>query len=220
MNTADLSSLLTIVPVRSLSGAKSRLGEPLDPEERADLVLAMLRRTLAAALAAASVRTVALVSKDPEVLEMAHEMGVVPVLQRSDGLNEAIVEARSFVGAGATALLVLPADLAFVAPEAIDELAATANGAVAEAASGQPATRPVVALVPDRHGTGTNALLVSPPDAIRFRFGPGSRAAHEAEARQAGAIYVEAGGQLTFDLDTPEDLLEADRAGLAHEAGR
>ncbi len=219
MGPADLSRLLAVVPVRSLSGAKSRLGEPLDPEERADLIMAMLRQTLAAALASRSVRTVALVSKDPEVLEVAHEMGVVPVLQRSDGLNEAITEARSFVGAGVSAILVLPADLAFVGPEAIDKFVATAAAALSADAA-QATARPLVALVPDRHGTGTNALLVSPLEAIRFQFGVGSRAAHQAEAARAGALYVEAGGVLTFDVDTPEDLLEADRAGLGHGGGR
>ena len=78
----------------------------------------------------------------------------------------------------------------------------------------------MVALVSDRHGTGTNALLVAPPDAIPFRFGEGSRAAHEAAAAAAGAAYVEIRGPLSFDVDTPEDLLQADSSGLGHEAGR
>ncbi len=72
----------------------------------------------------------------------------------------------------------------------------------------------MVVLVPDRHGSGTNALLLAPPNAIDFRFGEGSRAAHAAAAEAAGATYVELDGPLSFDLDTPEDLLEADRRGL------
>jgi 2-phospho-L-lactate guanylyltransferase len=78
----------------------------------------------------------------------------------------------------------------------------------------------VVALIPDRHGMGTNALLVAPPNAIPFCFGEGSRAAHAAAAAAAGATYLELDGPLTFDLDTPDDLLEADKLGLGHEAGR
>jgi 2-phospho-L-lactate guanylyltransferase len=74
--------------------------------------------------------------------------------------------------------------------------------------------------VPDHHGTGTNALLVAPADAIPFCFGEGSRAAHAAAAEVAGASYVELDGPLSFDLDTPEDLLDADSRGLDHEAGR
>jgi 2-phospho-L-lactate guanylyltransferase len=70
--------------------------------------------------------------------------------------------------------------------------------------------RPLVALVPDRHGRGTNALLVAPPAAIEFAFGGDSRAAHADCAAQAGARYVEIDGPLTLDLDTPDDLLQAE----------
>jgi 2-phospho-L-lactate guanylyltransferase len=111
--------------------------------------------------------------------------------------------------------MILPADLPAVAASAIDQLAEAAELAAQAAPNG-----PVVALVTDRHGTGTNALLVAPPNAIPFCFGEGSRAAHEAAAVAAGATYLELDGPLTFDLDTPDDLLEADRRGLDHEVGR
>ena len=215
MSGADLSRIVSIVPVRSLSGAKSRLGEPLDPEERADLILALLRRTVAAALAARRLDGVAVVSQDAELLTQARAMGAASVLQESEGLNEGLSETRDSAGSEATALLVLPADLPAVSAEAIERLIEAAE----ETARREPG-RPVVVLVPDRHGTGTNALLVAPPNAIEFRFGEGSRAAHAAEAIAAGAAYVELDGPLAFDLDTPEDLREADMGGLDHEAGR
>jgi len=215
MSGADLSRIVAIVPVRSLSGAKSRLGEPLDPEERADLILAMLRRTVEAAMASRRLHGVAVVSLDAELLAQARAMGAASLLQLSDGLNEGLAETRDSACPEATALLVLPADLPGVTAEAIDRLAE-----VAEATSARAPGRAVVVLVSDRHGTGTNALLVAPPDAIEFRFGEGSRAAHAAEAAAAGAAYVELDGPLSFDVDTPEDLLEADSGGLDHEAGR
>jgi 2-phospho-L-lactate guanylyltransferase len=155
------------------------------------------------------------VSQDADLLEQARTMGAASLLQESDGLNEGLAETRDSACAEATALLVLPADLPAVSAEAIDRLAEAAG----EAASRAP-DHPVVVLVSDRHGTGTNALLIAPPDAIPFRFGEGSRAAHAAEAAAAGATYLELGGPLSFDVDTPEDLLEADRSGLGHEAGR
>ena len=206
---------VAIVPVRSFSGAKSRLGEPLDAEERAELVLALLRRTVAAALSARSLHGVVVVSQDADLLAQARGMGAASLLQESDGLNEGLKEARQSAGADATALLVLPADLPAVSAAEIDRLVEAA----AETASRTP-DRPVVVLVPDRHGTGTNALFVMPPEAIEFRFGERSRAAHAAEAASAGATYLELDGPLSFDLDTPEDLLEADRIGLDHEGGR
>ena len=215
MSGADLSRIVAIVPVRSLSGAKSRLGEPLDPEERAELILALLRRTVAAALATRRLDGVAVVSRDVELLTQARAMGAASVLQESDGLNKGLSETRDSACGEATALLVLPADLPAVSAEAIERLIEAAE----ETARREPG-RPVVVLVPDRHGTGTNALLVAPPNAIEFRFGEGSRAAHAAEAVAAGATYVELDGPLAFDLDTPEDLREADMGGLDHEAGR
>jgi coenzyme F420-0:L-glutamate ligase/coenzyme F420-1:gamma-L-glutamate ligase len=74
-----------------------------------------------------------------------------------------------------------------------------------------------VGLVPDRHGDGTNALLVAPPGTIPFEFGPGSRQAHSAAARHAGAAFVELDGPLSLDLDTGDDLLLVDYEKLSHE---
>ncbi len=60
-----------------------------------------------------------------------------------------------------------------------------------------------VVIVPDRHGTGTNALLLTPPDAIEPAFGPGSFARHRELAGTAGVAELPS---LTLDIDTPEDL--------------
>ncbi len=212
---ADFSRVVGVVPVRSLSGSKSRLGEPLDAEERADLILGLLRRTVAAALAAGGLARVAVVSQDMDLLRLARHMGADAVLQKTEGLNDALAEARAAFCAEATALLVLPADLPGVTADAIDDFLGLAR----LTAEGNPG-RSTVGLVPDRHGTGTNALIVSPACAIEFEFGDDSRAAHRAAAADACAAYFEMDGPLSFDLDTPEDLLQADLAGLGHEAGR
>jgi 2-phospho-L-lactate guanylyltransferase len=211
----SLERVVALVPVRSLSGAKSRLGEPLDAEERADLIRALLRRTVREARAANMVAGVLVVSMDGDLLEEARSLGAASLLQEADGLNEGLEEARRASDDATTAVLVLPVDLPGISASAIDAL-----GEAAELARRAAPAKPVVVLVPDRHGTGTNALLVAPPPAIPFRFGDGSRAAHAAAARAAGASYVEVDGALSFDLDTPEDLLEADRRGFDHEAGR
>jgi 2-phospho-L-lactate guanylyltransferase len=210
----SLGRIVALVPVRSLSGSKSRLGEPLDAEERVDLVRALLRRTVREARAATTVAEVLVVSMDGDLLEEARTLGAASLLQETDGLNEGLEEARRAAGVAA-AVLVLPVDLPGISAAAIDALAEAA-----ETARRASPAKPVVVLVPDRHGTGTNALLVAPSPAIPFRFGEGSRAAHAAAARAAGASYVEVDGALNFDLDTPEDLLEADRRGFDHEAGR
>jgi hypothetical protein len=69
------------------------------------------------------------------------------------------------------------------------------------------ADAPTVVLAPDRHERGTNALLLRPPDAIPFAFGPDSLARHQAVATARGLpvrLYYAPGTAL--DLDTPEDL--------------
>lgn len=191
-----------VVPLRGLESAKTRLGGELDAEERLALVIAMAERTLAATRDASSVVGTVLVTLDPAAARLAEGFGALTLVQRLAGLNAAIREARSVaVGQGATAIVVLPIDLAAVTAAAIDEVVATADSA--------PPDRPVVLVVPDRHGSGTNVLVVAPPDIVEPAFGVGSRAAHRAAALAAGAAYLEAGGPLTLDVDTADDLLVA-----------
>jgi len=211
----ELTHLWALIPVRSLSDGKSRLGEPLDAEERGDLVLALLRRTIEAARGARHIAGIFVVSMDESLLDRARAMGAETLLQRGNGLNEGLDEARIAAGIEAMAIIVVPADLPGVSASGIDHVAEAAELAL----QANP-KRSVVVLVPDRHGTGTNTLLLVPPQAIAFHFGEQSRSAHAAAAEAAGATYVELDGPLAFDVDTPEDLLEADMHGLDHALGR
>lgn len=170
---------------------------------RRGLVAAMLERTLAATHGAASIRGTVVVTKDPEVAGLAQAYQAIGLVEHAADLNAAIVAGRSLaIARGATAILVLPADLAAISPAAIDELLRQA--AAREASDG------LVALVTDRHGRGTNALLTSPPEVIRPAFGEGSRSAHHAAAVRAGAAWLEVDGPLALDVDTPADLAVAE----------
>lgn len=205
---ADLSRTWALVPIRGIESAKMRLGGDLDPEERAELVTELLRRTLAATRDARLIAGTVVVTMDGAAAEIARRHGAVGLVERAPGLNGAIEAGRSVAQArGASAVLVLPADLPAVSPAAIDELIEGAGRSVSTMG-----TDAVVALVPDRHGEGTNALLVSPPDAIAPAFGAASRARHAAAARAAGAHLVELGGSLGLDVDTAADLLDAEAA--------
>ena len=208
---ADFSRTWALVPIRGLETAKTRLGEDLDPEERVELVTRLLRQTLIATRDARLVEGTIVVTMDPAAAGIAKELRAVGLVERAPGLNEAIEAARSVaIARGATAILVLPADLPSVAAESVDDLAARASRA-ATASEGDSGAA-VVALVPDRHGQGTNALVVSPPDAISPAFGGRSRETHERAAIAAGAHYVELDGPLSLDLDTPADLIAAEAA--------
>jgi 2-phospho-L-lactate guanylyltransferase len=187
-----------VIPVRTFEGAKSRLGAVLDAEERRDLVERLLLRTVAAALATPGVTDVVVVSPDPLVLAVATAAGARPVTQRSRGLNPALQEARA--GILEDRLLVVPGDLPTV----------TAADLLAILTAGDDAGTPSVVLAPDRHGRGTNALLLTPPDVIDPAFGGDSRAAHAWLASSAEAAYVEVPDLLALDIDTPDDLLLAE----------
>jgi 2-phospho-L-lactate guanylyltransferase len=189
--------IAAVIPVGTLAGAKTRLGGSLDAEEREDLVGGLLARTVLAALAVDRLGDVLVISPDREVLSRASAAGARTLRQRSRGLNAGLVEARiDVVAGGADALLVLPIDLPFVTADAV--------GIVTEAIE---ASQAAVILVTDRHGSGTNVLALRPPDIIEFAFGPGSRAAHRAGAKAAGATYMELDSPLSVDLDTPDDLV-------------
>jgi len=206
---ADVSRTWALVPIRGLETAKTRLGEDLDAEERLALVTQLLRRTLGAARDARGIAGTIVVTMDPAAAGIAKELHAVGLVERAPGLNQAIEAARSVaVARGATAVLVLPADLPSVSARVLDELLD-----VAASRARSRGRRPLVAIVPDRHGLGTNALLVSPPGAIDPAFGDSSRAAHEARAAAAAADWLELDGPLALDLDTPADLVAAEAIG-------
>jgi len=201
-SAASFARAWAVVPIRGLATAKTRLGPDLDPAARRGLVEAMLRRTLQATRDARSIHGTVVVTKDPEVAGLAHHHRAIGLVEHAPGLNAAILAARSLaVARGATAVLVLPADLPAISAAAID--------AVVAAAAAQPAPVGIVALVSDRHGRGTNALLTSPPAIVDPAFGEDSRAVHRAAAAAAGAAWLELGGPLALDVDTPADLAVA-----------
>ena len=205
---ADLARTWALVPIRGLETAKTRLGGDLDAEERHDLVVDLLERTLRATRDARRIAGTIVVTMDPAAAGIAQRHRAVGLVERAPGLNGAITAARSVaIARGATAVLVLPADLPAIDSDAVDGLVEAAGGvAKTGALSG------VVVLVADRHGSGTNALLVSPPALIEPAFGPASRELHGAAARAAGATLVELEGPLALDVDTAEDLVDAEAA--------
>ncbi len=155
----------------------------------------MMGRVIAA-LREAGVEEVCVVSPDRIVLNEAEKRGAFPLVQESRGLNPALEEGRRWaMERGASSILVLPADLPLL--EAPDVRA------VLECASEAPSA----VLSPDGALAGTNALLVQPPDALPFAFGPGSYEAHLRAASERGLdVRVCERPHLAFDLDTAQDL--------------
>jgi 2-phospho-L-lactate guanylyltransferase len=137
------------------------------------------------------------ISRDPQALTIARNYGARTV--REDGqpeLNTALKRATVVAQVYATgAVLILPADLPLITPEDVRALIERA---------GEP---PAVVIAPDRHGTGTNALLISPSGLIEYDFGENSFQRHCQRAKEAGArLEIVNLPSLGLDLDLPEDL--------------
>jgi len=190
-------TLWAIVPVKPLRRGKSRLAGILTEDERAELNRALLQHTLETLSGLKEIEQVLVVSRDPQVLTIARNYGARTV--REDGqpqLNTALKRATIVAQVHATrGVLVLPADLPLISRE--DALA------LVERATDPP----VVVIAPDRHGKGTNALLISPAGLIEYDFGENSFQRHCNLVKKAGArLEIVNLPSLGLDLDSPEDL--------------
>jgi 2-phospho-L-lactate/phosphoenolpyruvate guanylyltransferase len=186
-----------VIPVKRFGAAKQRLAPGLEEEERLALVGAMLGDVLEALGGARMVDRAIVVSGDQEAVRIAGEAGAGVVDDPEDtGHSEAaLLGVAQAVGEGAACVALLPGDCPLLEPRELDRLL-----------TGIPDR--FVAIVPDRHGTGTNALVLSPPHAIHPAFGEGSRERHVEAARAAELPFaVEDVPSLALDLDTPADLL-------------
>jgi 2-phospho-L-lactate guanylyltransferase len=182
-----------LIPAKPYAESKTRLAPLLSPEQRMTLSRWLLRRTLR--LARAVVGRVVVVSRDRALLMHAKAAGAWGLLEASPGLNPALTQAARFAQArGASGVLILPTDLPRLKAQDLETILTLG------------AASPAAVIAPCRHETGTNALLLRPPNLIEFAFGTNSFAAHCAAARAASvepAIYRADG--TAFDLDTPED---------------
>ena len=193
------------MPVRGLRGSKTRLRDFFDEQERVAITAAMLRHVLSAVRNAAVADRIAVVTPDPAVASTLPSppegIEVVRQPEGQSGLNSALLIGRGWAaGHGADAMFVLSADLPLLRPEHVRALVAQES--------------PVV-IATDRHGTGTNGLLLRAPlaEAFTFCFGEQSALRHIAEADRLGlhVARVETPGT-AFDLDTPDDW-----ASLPHD---
>lgn len=187
-----------VLPVKPLRDSKRRLAHLLSAEQRADLIHAFLDNLLTVLNEAPGIDRVLVVSGDPHVKTLAEKYGAALLTEATPaGLNVAVSRGVDWaVARGASAVLVLPADLPFARVEDIEAM-------VRPPAAGR---RPLLALCGDETESGTNALLLAPPGHFTFHYGPGSFPAHLAEAVARGrSTYVINAPGLRFDLDTEAD---------------
>src|SRR5450755_330992 len=206
---------LAILPIKSFADAKNRLASELTPGPRRALAEAMFSDVLTALRRARGVDDVLVVTMDHGAQQIAGGHGAMVLDDTEEGHNEAAVRGvEHAIEAEYDRVLLVPGDCPALDPTQLDALI------------GEPFEAPSVMIMPDRHGTGTNALLLTPPGAIVPSFGPGSRERHVSVAHAAGAsVQVHDVPSLALDVDTPEDLgalrvsLAASHGGAAHTRG-
>jgi 2-phospho-L-lactate/phosphoenolpyruvate guanylyltransferase len=191
---------IAILPVKSFTAAKQRLAGLLGAGSRQALAQAMFSDVLTTLRHVPGLDAIAVITADrvAESAALGERVQVLRDTEQAGQSEAALIGIRYAQAAGYERALLVPGDTPLLdAGDVVELLGLEAS----------------VAIVPDRHGTGTNALLISPPDAIAPSFGPGSFERHVAAARAAGVEYtVERVPGLMLDIDTPEDLADLSSA--------
>ncbi len=203
-----------VLPVKRFAQAKSRLVATVGPPGRAALLKAMLADVLETIGRATLVERVIVVTGEGRAeklaLALANGLGMpLEVFQdpgdpgHSEAATLGIVRAKAL---GAQCVALLPGDCPLLEAFELD-------AALGRMEAGR------VAVIPDRHASGTNGLVMAPADAIGPGFGEGSCERHLDRAKRAGwTAVLEELPSLALDLDTPDDL-DILRATLAADLG-
>jgi 2-phospho-L-lactate/phosphoenolpyruvate guanylyltransferase len=197
---------LAILPMKSFGAAKQRLGSALGSGPRQVLAQAMFADVLASLRRAEGLDGTAVVTADPVADAAARREGVLVLRDTAQAGQSAAasIGIEHALAEGFERVLLVPGDTPLLEPAEVESLLAIPRA---------------VSIVPDRHGTGTNALVLSPPDAIAPSFGPGSLERHVAAAEAAGLSFAVAEvPTLMLDVDTGDDLA-ALTAALAKRPG-
>jgi 2-phospho-L-lactate/phosphoenolpyruvate guanylyltransferase len=193
-----------LLPVKDLRNAKQRLASTLSPSERARLAEAMLSDTIRAVNGVREADAIFVATNYEPVIQLA-KMKNWEILREEEQISESVsVDAASghCEERGFSAVLRIPLDIPLVRAGDIDDLLSINYES------------PAVVIVPSRDGTGTNAMLRTPPTLFPSRFGNGSFARHCAEAKSVSAqVIVRRNPRLEMDVDDESDL----RALLQHD---
>jgi len=195
MNKINYLQIWAVLPQRGLAHGKSRLADVLDAAARHELNRWLLDRTLdVVAHWLGDARRCVVVSPGEATLALAQAHGATVLRDAGAGLNAAVGQGAAYAAAcGAMQCLILPCDLPLLDHAALRAMAACKTAGMA-------------VIAPDRHGTGTNGLLVDAAERT-FAFGASSVIRHsENFAARGEQVSLYHRPELAFDLDTAEDL--------------
>ncbi len=210
-----MSTVTAILPAKTFETAKQRLAPTVQLGNRRALVESMFADAVLALRRVPSIDHILVVTADPVAMQIAGGYDATVVEDTTSSHSEAtLLGIRRALALGAARALLVPGDCPLLDPSELEALIA------------RPVPERSVLIVPDRHGEGTNALLLTPPDVMPPAFGEGSRRRHTELASAHGAVpeVVEV-SSLALDIDTPDDLdalleaFAATRGRAAHTRG-
>ncbi|MBK5961920.1 2-phospho-L-lactate guanylyltransferase [Rhodoplanes elegans] len=200
---ASADRICAVVPIKGVVGAKQRLAAALDADQRSALAMAMAEDVLEVLAAVPELFRVLVVTADATVAALASKYGAeVTDAQASEGHTGAVTGgARRLVREGFS-MITLPGDLPLLAPADVSRVIAAHRAAGADG-------HPGFTIAPARDFQGSNAILMTPADAVPLRFGSNSFYPHLDAARAQGIepTVVEVPG-IGFDIDEPQDLAD------------
>lgn len=185
-----------IIPVKGLFESKSRLSPLLAPSDKSRVIVALLEDVLSAVEESAVFSRVLVVSPDRNVEQVARQYDGLFLHQEGQGLNAGVRQSTLFaVTEKASSVAVILADIPLLEPRDLKELYSLGDAV------------PRVVLSPSLKA-GTNVMVRDPPNAIGPSYGRWSFSTHFRAAQKIGAtVYSFSNPRLSFDVDTPEDLI-------------
>ncbi|WP_246104924.1 2-phospho-L-lactate guanylyltransferase [Rhodoligotrophos appendicifer] len=199
----SLAGIWAVLPLKAFNQAKGRLGSAYDAGFRVRLAGAMAEDVLSELAKVPALTGVLVVSVDPAAHELARKYGAKILVDDATGYTEAVAAAaRILRSSGVKTMLVVPGDVPLVTSAELEHLLDVHGD------------DGVFTLVPSRDRQGTNAVVVSPPDAMELAFGPGSFERHCDMAHLQGVVpRIVESALLALDVDTAADLRAAVQAG-------
>ena len=191
----------SVVPIKSFKRPKSRLNDSLSLEERRNLVKAMLITVVNSLGSSQIFEERYVVTEDIEVIKFAKRYGVKGLLQKKPGLNQGVTEIAALAKRkNIKNLFIIHGDIPRVDKKIIRLIFNKHRKLLKKYKKG-------LTIAPDLEGEGSNCMICSPPDTIKFRYGPGSCTAHlEAAHDSKVKAQLYSSKKLGMDIDRDEDL--------------
>jgi 2-phospho-L-lactate guanylyltransferase len=204
------TDIWAVIPVKDTASAKQRLAPALPAVLRQQLALAMLEDVLAALAEARGLAGRLLVTTDAAAMRLAARYGVECWADGAAGGHTGAVTAAAdrLASEKRRGMLTLPGDIPLVASAEIERLLAAHRPS------------PAFTIAPSHDEKGSNAIVLSPPDAVPLQFGDDSFFPHLAAAERRGiAPTVLHLPGIALDIDNPVDLAHFSQLGSRTRAG-